>query len=197
MFREVYEAADGAEGYSLYQKHKPDIVLTDIKMPKMDGIALSKKIREQDSDTKIIITTAFSDQEYLMDAVELKLERYLVKPLTKRNLIPALEKAVSSIEIEQRLIISKDFYYDYHTAQFYFEDKVIVMNKKELLFLSLLAKNSGRVVSYLEIEQVVWEDEYMSLNSLRTTIGFLRKKLPFNAISNVSNMGYRLNIDKA
>ena len=46
-----------------------------------------------------------------------------------------------------------------------------------------------------EIEEEVWEYECMSLKSLRTTIGFLRKKLPFNAISNVSNMGYKLKLD--
>jgi DNA-binding response OmpR family regulator len=197
MFREVYEAADGKEGYALYLQYRPHIVLTDIKMPKMDGIMLSKKIREEDTQTKIIVTTAFSDEEYLLEAVELNLERYLVKPLTKRNLLPALEKAVLSIQSDDRLYLSKEFYYDHHTEQFYFQDNVIVLNKKELLFLSLLAKNSGRVVSYLEIEQIVWEEEYMSLNSLRTTIGFLRKILPFNAVTNVSNMGYRLRVDKA
>ena len=55
MFNELYEAKDGQEGYELYKKYHPDIILTDIKMPRLDGISLAKKIREKDKTTKIII----------------------------------------------------------------------------------------------------------------------------------------------
>lgn len=195
IFGNTYEASDGLEGLRLYREKKPDIVLTDIKMPKMDGLTLAKKIRETDSTTKIIITTAFSDERYLLDAVELQLERYLIKPLTKRNLLPALQKAISRIDAARKIYISQNFYYDCDTLLFYHDDIVIDMTKKELLFLQLLVENRDKIVSYTQIEQRVWEDEYMSLNSLRTTIGFLRKKLPFNAIANISNMGYKLKID--
>ncbi len=195
MFKDVFEASDGQEGYNLYLKEKPDIILTDIKMPKMDGIELAKKIREKDEKVKIIISTAFSDEKYLLDAVELKLERYLVKPLTKRNLIPALQKAVLNISKEKKLFFDDNFYYNFSNELFYQNDHEIELTKKELNFLKLLVKNRNIIVTYNMIEQVVWEDEYMSLNSLRTTIGFLRKKLPKNIVKNISNMGYKLKID--
>jgi len=195
MFKDVFEASDGLKGYSLYLEKKPDIVLTDIKMPRMDGIELAKKIREKDDIVKIIISTAFSDEKYLLDAVELGLERYLVKPLTKRNLIPALQKAISNISKEKKLFFENNFYYNFSNELFYQNDNVIEMTKKELYFLRLLIKNRDIIVTYNMIEQEVWEDEYMSINSLRTTIGFLRKKLPKNIIKNISNMGYKLKID--
>ena len=195
MFKDVFEASDGQEGYNLYLKEKPDIILTDIKMPKMDGIELAKKIREKDEKVKIIISTAFSDEKYLLDAVELKLERYLVKPLTKRNLIPALQKAVLNISKEKKLFFDDNFYYNFSNELFYQYDHEIELTKKELNFLKLLIKNRNIIVTYNMIEQVVWENEYMSINSLRTTIGFLRKKLPKNIIKNISNMGYKLKID--
>jgi len=196
MFKEVYEAKDGLEGYEIYLKKRPDIILSDIKMPKMDGIELAKKIRQNDKQTKIIISTAFSDERYLLDAVELGLERYLIKPLTKRNLLPALQKAVSHIKKEERLYFDENFYFNYSNSFFYHNDKEIEMTKKELTFLRLLVKNRDRVVTYNVIEQEVWEDDYMSINSLRTTIGFLRKKLPYNIIKNISNMGYKLKIER-
>ena len=195
MFKETYEAEDGEVGYQLYLEKSPDIIITDIRMPKLDGIALSKKIREKDKKTKIIITTAFSDEKYLIDAVELNLERYLVKPLTKRNLMPALEKAIANIAFEKKLFITNTFYYNYHTALFYWHGKSIEMTQKELAFLTLLTKHHTRIVTYVEIGHHIWNDEYMSFNSLRTMVGFLRKKIPPHVITNISNMGYRLHID--
>ncbi len=199
MFKNLYEAVDGQEGFDLYKRYKPDIILTDINMPKLDGISLAKKIRQRDKNTKIIISTAFSDKDYLLEAVELNLEKYLIKPLTSRNLIPALTKAVEGIEKvrNRKFYFDNNFYFDCETSLFYLDEEELAMTKKELLFLNLLIKNKNRVVSYEEIESYVWEDEPMSLNSLRTTIGFLRKKLPFNCIKNVSNMGYKLNLEKS
>ncbi len=198
MFHRLYEASDGQEGYELYKIHKPDIILTDINMPKLDGLSLAKKIRKDDKDTKIIVSTAFSDKDYLLDAIELQLEKYIIKPLTSRNLIPALSKAVEGMKDKKdfKIYIDENFYYDNLTSLFYVDNKELDLTRKELLFLKILTLNKNRVVNYEEIEQYVWEDEPMSLNSLRTTIGFLRKKIPFNCIKNISNTGYRLNLEK-
>lgn len=198
MFLELYEAKDGKEGYELYKKHHPDIILTDIKMPKLDGLSLAKLIRKDDENTKIIVTTAFSDKDYLLEAIELKLEKYIIKPLTNRNLLPALNKAVEALQKQKDFIfyLDENFYFDNNTSLFFLDNKPMDLTKKELEFLKLLVLNSNRVVSYEEIERFVWHDEYMSLNSLRTTLGFLRKKIPFNCIKNISNLGYKLNLEK-
>lgn len=193
IFKEFYEACDGEIGYQLYKKYKPDIIITDIKMPKLNGLELAKKIRQFDNKTKIIITSAFNDEKYLLQAIELNLERYLIKPLTSRNLFPALEKAIKGIE--KKLYISKIFYYDFSSSLFYENDKIIKLANKELLFLSLLAKNHTKVITYEEIEIDVWNYEEMSIKSLRSMIGLLRKKIPYNAINNISNIGYKLKID--
>lgn len=197
MFNELYEAKDGQEGYDLYKKYHPDIILTDINMPKLDGISLAKKIREKDSNTKIIISSAFSDKSYLLDAIELNLEKYIIKPLTNRNLMPVLSKTVKDLALQRnfKIEIGENFYFDNSSSLFYVNEKVVDLNNKERLFLKLLVLNKDRVVSYEEIEQNVWDNEYMSLNSLRTSIGFIRKKIPFNCIKNISNMGYKLNLE--
>lgn len=198
MFNELYEAKDGEEGFELYKKYHPDIILTDIKMPKLDGISLAKRIRQKDKTTKIIISTAFSEKDYLLDAIELNLEKYIIKPLTNRNLLPALTKAVEGLDQEKdfKIVLDENFYFDNNSSLFYHNNEILDLTKKELMFLKLLILNKNRVVSYEEIEQYVWNEEYMSLNSLRTTIGFLRKKIPFNCIKNISNMGYKLNLEK-
>lgn len=174
IFKSAYEAADGETGFKIYKEKKPDIIITDIKMPKINGIDLIKKIRQIDKKTKIIITTAFNDEEYLLEAVELGLERYLIKPLTRRNLLPALEKAVK--ELEQKFYISSDFYFDFETSLFYYKGIILELTKKELNFLILLIKNRSRIITYNEIEEIIWESKEMSIKSLRSTIGLLRKK---------------------
>ena len=70
-FKEVIEACDGKEALELYRSHKPDIVLTDINMPELDGLELIRIIREDDKTTKIIVLSAYSDQEKLMKAISL------------------------------------------------------------------------------------------------------------------------------
>ena len=119
MFDELYEAKDGQEGDEWEGKEHTDIRRKESKMPRMDGITLSKKIRQTDNTTKIIISTAFSDKNYLMEAIELNLEKYIVKPITSRNLIPVLTKIVENLDSERDFKISLDdnFYFDNSTSK--------------------------------------------------------------------------------
>jgi len=89
-FNTIYSAKDGAEGFDLYMENKPDIIITDIQMPIMDGIEMSRRIKEQDSDALIIVTTAFNEKPYLEKAQEIGITEYLKKPVVKDDLMQAL-----------------------------------------------------------------------------------------------------------
>lgn len=97
--KEVFETSNGDEAYRIYQDKASDIILSDIHMPILNGIELVKKIREQDRKTPIIMITAHIDKKYLMDAVELHMEKYLVKPIDLDILLQTLEKCVSILDI--------------------------------------------------------------------------------------------------
>ena len=73
--KEVYEANDGEEAYELYLEKKPDIILSDIHMPKINGIEFVKKIRSLNREVPVIMITAHTDKEYLLEAVELHMEK--------------------------------------------------------------------------------------------------------------------------
>lgn len=77
VFREVFVVKDGEEAFRVYEEKKPDILLVDIMMPKKDGLKLVKQIREKDYDTPIVMLSSFSDQEYLMKALNLSVDGYL------------------------------------------------------------------------------------------------------------------------
>ena len=98
-FLNVYEAVDGEDGYSVYKDKKPEIIIVDINLPKLNGLDLVKKVRQEDQTVKVIILTAYSDTKYLLDASELKLVKYLVKPITRSELKSALDIAVEEFSI--------------------------------------------------------------------------------------------------
>jgi CheY-like chemotaxis protein len=81
LFKEVYVASDGFEGLSLFQKRYYDLIITDIQMPNMNGLDMVQHIRLTHPNIPIIITTAFSDQEYFIRSIDLKIDKYLLKPI--------------------------------------------------------------------------------------------------------------------
>lgn len=100
-FEFVGDAPDGEIALPMIRKLKPDILITDIKMPFMDGLALSSIVSRELPDTKIIIISGYSDFEYARKAIEMNVDQYLLKPITKTSMIEALEQTKRKIREEQ------------------------------------------------------------------------------------------------
>ena len=81
LFRQVDVASDGFEGLEMYHKRPYDLIITDIQMPNMNGLDMIEHIRMGNMEIPIIITTAFSDQDYLIRSIDLKIDKYLLKPI--------------------------------------------------------------------------------------------------------------------
>jgi len=94
-------AENGEEGLKLYEENKPDLVLTDIKMPLLDGISMSKKIRGITSDAKIILLTAFNEPNYLVEAIKMHIDSYITKPVNIQELLENIEKLTKHIELKK------------------------------------------------------------------------------------------------
>ena len=196
--KEVYEASNGIEGWNCYCDHQPDIIISDIKMPKLNGLDMVKKIRKEDKKIPIILVTAHTDTEYLIQAVELQLIKYVVKPVTEEKLHEALDVACDILSEKQQYIIyiNKDLTYDALNQTLIQNNKLIKLTYNELLLMDILVKHKERVVAYEEIEGLIWQYEGMSIDSLRTLVRSLRKKLHTDVIKNYSGIGYRLHIFK-
>lgn len=105
----LYLAKNGKEGFELFSKHSPNIIITDIKMPKMDGIAMAKKIFASDQKAHIIFTTAFSEPEYLQQAIEIHADGYVFKPIDLRLLEDKILKSIH-LELLEKEILKKTEY---------------------------------------------------------------------------------------
>ena len=97
--KELWVAENGAEGLELFQRHRPDIVVTDIRMPEKDGLKMSLEIKSMNPTTEIIITTAYSEVEYLLKAIDIGIDRYVLKPVEAKDLYDAVKRSCEIIEL--------------------------------------------------------------------------------------------------
>ena len=196
FFEQIYEASDAIIALQLYDKYQPDIIITDIQMPKLNGLEFVKRIRQKDKKTQIIIITAFCDKDYLLKAIELGLVKYLVKPVCEKEFEEALLLCVDSLENSQTNVIQLDdkTTFDMFNKNLIINDEIIKLRTKELVFLELLLKNKNRYVSYSEIENFVWDDSVMTKDALKTLVKNLKTKIPKNLILNLTNSGYKINV---
>ncbi len=103
VVKDVKSAANGEEGLELFKSYKPDVVMTDIKMPKVNGLEMSRGIREINKTVPIIITTAHSEFEFLVEAIGIGVSDFLPKPVDTENLISTLQKKSHDIYLEKEL----------------------------------------------------------------------------------------------
>ncbi len=195
-FKEIYEASNGEEGLRLYQEKSPDIIITDIEMPKMNGLAFCQTLRNKDKHTPIIITTAYTSVEYLLQAVSLNLIKYLGKPLKEEEIKEALDLCFEHLESQNPSIIqlTDTLYYDMLNQSLSSQEKLIPLSSSLSMLLNILLKNRTRIVSYQEIENEIWYDKVMTPDSLRTLVRKLRKIVGKEVIENISKTGYKINI---
>jgi DNA-binding response OmpR family regulator len=186
---EVVSASNGIEALEKLQNFTPDLIITDIEMPQMNGIEFIYEVRAKNKDICIIVVTAYTSEKYLLQLIDMHIEKYIVKPITLEKLILALENCrTASLKKE----LPNGYKYDWNQKILLHNDKMISLTKKEILFLELLFKNIDTVTSFEELQRVVWQDSIMTDNALRSLIRNLRRKLPKDFIVNLSGIGYKV-----
>ena len=200
FFKEVYSVSNGEEALKQYEKNRPDILLLDINMPKINGLEVAKSIRQKDKKTRIIILTAHLEQDKLLFAAELNLTKYLPKPISRSELKNALNDAVSQLqELNEDLdliILEEGYVWNKKSKKLKAHDSDVKLTKYEILLLELLGSAQNRIFSLDEISLHLWSDvEDLETNTtkLKDIIKRIRKKLPKNAIENIYGAGYKLN----
>lgn len=192
LFKEVTCTKNASEAYIKYLENNPDLIITDIKMGNETGIDLVKKIRKSDSKTRIIITSAYTDLEYLLQATELHLIKYIIKPITQDKLMEALESFVNSYNDSKIYNLIPTWIFDSSKTLVSNGKEEFTLTKKENNFLKLLI-SKNRIITYGELETNIWdEDSIMTANAMRLFIKNFRKKLPKDFLKNIQGIGYKL-----
>jgi DNA-binding response OmpR family regulator len=194
FFTHVYATQDGKEAYRVYQEKHPDIIIADIHMPLMDGLSLIKKIREKDRATKIIITTAHSDKEKLLQAIELNLVKYLIKPVQSDTLKQLLFTLVDEIHDARSAIPLKEgFFWDKKQKKLFHDKEEVSLKPREQKVLDMLISKAGQTISSIDIYNHLYEDQPekdFSSNAVTSLIKRLRQKLPKETLKSSYGVGY-------
>lgn len=185
-------ASNGEEGLDKFKKVKPDIVITDIMMPKLDGLEMTKQIKEINEDTPIIVLSAFSDKDKLLKAIDIGITKYFIKPFDPEEVLEYLIYLANRLNKHRVVYLNMHFTFDNNTNNLFEDDKIINITKREKKFVSLLLANKNDIVSPEKIKKELWDDD-VSNERLRTFIKRLRGKTSKELIKNIAGQGYIIN----
>lgn len=195
FFDKILVASDGDEAYDRYieNQNKIDIVITDINMPNTDGITFCKHIREFDKNLPIVIISAYTDTDYLLDSIDLNIVTYVTKPFTTKKVLSLMDKFLDYFKLTSNIVIKNNLEFDYDTGTLLIEDNKIQLTQKETKFFKLLSENG--VVTYDMMYEYMWDyDKAPSQDAIKSFIRKFKKKLPADLCQNKKGVGYYLEL---
>lgn len=189
-------AKNGQEGLEKMKTIKPDIIITDIMMPKLDGLAMTEKIKQIDESIPVIVLSAFSEKEKLLNAIDIGITKYFIKPFDPDEVLEYLVSLAIKLDKKRVFKLSEDLYFDRNKNNLFDKnDKIINLTKREKDFLYLLIKSHPNSVSVEKIKKTLWEKEEATDERLRTFIKRIRAKTSKTLIKNISGQGYLISPD--
>lgn len=194
-------ASDGEEGLSVFKKMKPDLVILDLMLPKMNGIEVCKQIRRE-SQTPIIMLTAKKEETDRVLGLELGADDYITKPFSIRELVARIKSlsrrmdpksAPSAVQVGKLSVDLEK--YEVHLA-----GKSVELSSKEFAFLKILIEAKGKVLTRDQLLEQVWGYEKGLDIDTRTVdqhVARLRAKLGSESgrLATVKNIGYKFKAD--
>ena len=107
-FQTVLTAENGRDGLDIFHREAPDVVVCDIRMPVMDGLEMTARVRKSAPGTPVILCTAFTETAYLLKAIELGVSAYVAKPLDCRNLVQTITRVALPILQQKELALARE-----------------------------------------------------------------------------------------
>jgi len=198
---EVNLAVDGEQGLEQFQNSKFDLLILDIMMPKMDGLTLAKKIRENDENIPIIFLTALSLQKDKIEGFKIGADDYITKPFSMEELlyrIGAIFKRFNQNDERKNngIIEIGRYHYDYSKRTLTINDSVNKLTSKENQLLNLLVEKRGEMLSRSEALIKIWRvDNYFNSRSMDVYISKLRNHFSEDnsiEIINIHGEGFKI-----
>jgi len=197
----VYEAADGQEALNAILAHRPDLIILDLGLPDIDGIEVTRRLREW-SQTPIIILSVREAEQDKIAALDAGADDYLTKPFGTGELMARMR-----VVMRRQISSTNEPIFTTGGLTLDFSHRLVTVNEKEIQLtpteydvLRLLVTHAGKVLTHRQILRQIWGEGYNDMHILRVNISNLRAKLePDPArptyIHTEPGVGYRLRID--
>jgi two-component system, OmpR family, KDP operon response regulator KdpE len=186
---DVRAAADGLAGFEAFNDWRPDLVITDLAMPNVDGLELCRRLRAI-STVPIIVLSAKGEEKTKVEALDLGADDFVTKPFGIDELLARVRaslrrsKAPATNEATQTTLDSGDFHVDLETREITVRGKSIHLTPKEFDLLVYFIRHSGKVLTHRTLLAALWGGNYVEQNEyLRVFVGNLRKKIEPDAAS--------------
>jgi len=190
----IITAKDGQEGFEKYLKTSPDVIITDIMMPNVDGLRMSEKVKEHNSTLPIIVLSAFGNQDKLLKAIDIGINKYFIKPLDVEEFMSYISLLSEKIDKQKVTKLADSFIFRNNTKTLFKNDALVKLTKREVIFLDLLLKSDNNSLHFDNIKEKLWKDDIAGIDRVRTFVKRFREKTSKKLISNVSGQGYMLNV---
>ena len=178
---DVDVAYDGTMGFQLATRSTYALIITDIILPGMNGLALCQKLREANVSTPILMLTALGTTEDKIVGLDAGADDYLIKPFEFRELmarVRALTRRNNSVNQSANLLKIADLELNPDTKQVVRAGKEISLTAKEFQLLEYFLRHQGRVISKVELAEKLWDLTFdTGTNVIEVYINFLRKKI--------------------
>lgn len=186
-FMDGYRALENAyEGY--------DCFILDINVPSIDGINILKELRETYDDIPVLIISSNLDLETIKEAYGFGCDDYLKKPFYIDELEVKIEK-LCKLDIKE-VILSSEYTYLLSSRELFKNGENIKLTKKETLLLHQMVTNDSRMLSFDQISNYVWEGDITTVDSIRTLMMRLRKKIPKECVETLIDFGYKFHLQQ-
>jgi two-component system KDP operon response regulator KdpE len=180
----IRTATDGDEALHIMKEWSPDIVITDLRMPNMDGLELCKTIRAK-SHVPIIVLSVKGEDQIKVEALDAGADDYVMKPFSMDELLARMRAALRRVSTPQDpapdSIAIGDFRIDLQARTVCVKEREVRLTPKEFDLLLYLARHPGKVMTHRALLSAVWGENSIEQPAyLRVFIGHLRKKLEPN-----------------
>lgn len=197
FFKKVLTATTGEEAYDLYEYEHPDIILSDLEMPNINGIELFNMIRMKNQTIPIIALSAYSDRNILLQAANAQIDGYIIKPIELGILLETFHKILPKISSKRQIFTFQNgLIYNALTEELFKDNQPIILGRKEKMLLKLFINNKDRVIEKDELIEYIWIHEDVSESALKNLLNRLRSKIGFELIVLVKGSGWKLNTSR-
>ena len=182
-------AADGLEAWEIFRSETIDVALVDIELPGLNGLELIKRMRAINKEMPIVVISAYTKTDYLLESVELHLDKYIIKPLTSKKIHTLLDRLNEDFGNESIIELAPDVLINNTSMTLLWDNVPRDLSVREAMFLRHLSRKG--IITYDEIA-ALWTQGPPTDNAIRSFVRHLRKKLPKGLLENRSGIGYAL-----